>query len=61
MPEKTFKYRAEKYKAKYLAAIATKQSGGSVANIAEYNNMINLIGGDVTDTPASLSNMADSE
>lgn len=61
MPEKTFKYKAMKYKAKYLAAIANKgQTGGENTNIDKYNNMISMTGGNV-DTPASLSYISDSD
>jgi hypothetical protein len=63
MPEKTFKQKYEKYKSKYLAQVALKtgaQVGGEQVNIDRYQQMMTMIGGDI-DTPASLSNMSDSE
>ena len=59
MPEKTFKYKAMKYKAKYLAA-NKGQTGGENTNIDKFNNMISMTGGNV-DTPASLSYISDSD
>lgn len=63
--EKTFRYKAEKYKSKYYNAIKIQNGGNNAqmhnsanASIHSLQNMMTLVGGDV-DTPNDLNEMSD--